>query len=360
MKKSKRSPNLKKLQQVCLFTQVCFVRNLAGEKFPNALSPEERTRLGDHIASVLCSQFKFTDITHDPTYEGLVGSYLHLLPEEDRDAGYHLLELYQDFYCEVMATNHLTFTIRTDDIDLLNVAIEAEAVLDRINKTLPFAFHEKYGFLTAQLPVLGTGFRVRSMLHLPGLSHFNYLRELCNAAELNGVLVELDSPEPPPGHLIMLFNRFSLGRSVEQILMDYAETLFNVIDQEQRARQRLLRDEPFVLLDLLLRCRAILNTTLLLSENEAMDALSDIRLASGLGILKPGLNKQIAHRIWFTRPSVGFVNAFLKGNPDVLQTLPPQVAEFTPWRIDAIRANLVRTYSEFKLKDTFIKRALEQ
>lgn len=358
--KSKRPRTQTQFRQVCLFTQICFVRNIAGEKFPNSLSPEERIRLGDHIVSVLCSQFQFKDITHGSEYEGIVGSYLHLLPEEDRDAGYHLLELCPDFYCEVMATNHLTFTIRTDDIDLLKVAADAELVIGLIGKELPFAFHEKYGFLTAQLPLLGTGFRVRSMLHLPGLSHFNQLRELCNAAEFNGVLVELDSPEPPPGHQIILFNRFALGRSIEQILMDYASTLFDVIAQEQRARQRLLRDEPYVLLDILSRCHAIVHATQLLSENEALDALSDIRLAAGLGILKPGLTKQIAHRLWFVRPTVGYLTMLLKEHPEALQTLPPHVAEFSPWRLDAIRATLIRKHCNFKLKKSFIERALEQ
>lgn len=361
MKKgSKRSCSRTQFQQVCLFTQICFVRNLAGEKFPNSLSPEERIRLGDRIASVLCSHNDVRDVTNDSEFEHIVDPYLNLLPEEDRDAGYHLIEICPDFFCEVMATNHLTFTVRTHELDLPQLAKEANEFIEQIGKELPFAVHEKYGFLTAQLPLLGTGFRVRSMLHLPGLSHYNHLRELCNATEISGMLVELDSPEPPPGHRVMLFNRFTLGRSVDRILLEYESTLLDVIAQEQKARQRLLRDEPYVLFDLLSRCRAIINATLLLSENEAMDALSDIRLAACLGILEPRLTKQITHPLWFARASVGYITALQQEHPEIVQVLPPQVAEFTPWRLDAIRAILIRKYCKFKIKTSFIKRALEQ
>lgn len=350
----------KAFQQVCLFTQICFVRNLAGKKFPNALSEEERCRLSAEIVSVLCSHFHFTDITHLPSLKGIVGDYLHLLPEGDRDAGYRLLAHKDDLYCEVMATNHLTFTLRTAGSDLAKPAEEAERIVAEIGRKLPYAVHERYGFLSAQLPLVGTGFRVRSMLHLCGLSHFNHLRELCNAAEFNGTLVELDSPEPPPGHLIILFNRFAMGRSVADILTAYRDTLTDVIVQELHARKRLLRDEPFVLHDILSRCLAILSAARLLSENEAMDALSDLRLAASLGIVKSGLGSKPFERMWFVVPGAGFLTRLLEQQPELLATLPPQVADYPPWRLDAVRAQVLQEFGEVTLKPSFLKRALTQ
>lgn len=356
----KKSVTKKAFQQVCLFTQICFVRNVAGIRFPNALPEEERRRLGASLSAVLCTQFAFQDITSDPELKGIVGDYLHLLPEADREPGYRLLRRGADCFCEVMATNHLTFTVRTTGSDFLKIAGETEQFINTIARELPFAIHARYGFLSAQLPLVGTGFRVRSMLHLCGLSHFNHLRELCNAAEMSGVLVELDSPEPPPGHLIILFNRFSLGRSVADILADYSACLQEVIVQELHARQRLLKDEPYVLLDLLSRCSAILRSTRLLAENEAMDALSDIRLAAALGILKPGLGSKPFDPMWFLLPTAGFLTSMAERHPEYLAELPPQVADFQPWRTDAIRANLLRLSADFDLKESFVKRALLQ
>lgn len=360
-----KRPKPKKLsrrafEQICVYTQVCFVRNIAGEKFPNALSPEERLRLGARLSAVLCEHFGFRDVTRDPALRGTVADCLNLLPEGDRDEGYHLLQLNSDFHCEVMATNHLTFTSRTTEQDLLPVAATAEALLAEIGRILPFATHERYGFLTAQLPLVGSGFRVRSILHLPGLSHFNHLRELCNAADFNGVLVELDSPDPPPGHLITLFNRFSLGRSVREILSGYSRTLDEVIRQELHARQRLLFDEPYILLDLLSRSRGLLNSTLLLPESEALDALSNIRLGASLGILKPASAANPFSRMWFIWPTAGFLANTLERHSDLLETLPPQVADFQPWRLEAVRARLMTRYTGFKLKDSFVERALTQ
>lgn len=360
MKKSKKPFTKTQFQQICILTQVCFVRNLAGEKYPCMMTDEERVRLGERITATLREKCHFEDITHDPELKGIVSCYLHLLPEEDRESGYHLLRLGDDIFCEVMATNHLTFTVRTTEANLLPVAKDAATVVAAVGQHLPYAFHERFGFLTAQLPLLGTGFRVRSILHLAGLSHFNYLRELRNAAEITGTLVELDSPDPPPGHQIIIFNRFTLGRSVEEILTAYSETLNDVITHELAARQRLLRDEPFVLFDVLSRCSAIVNAAQLLSENEALDVLSDIRLAASLGILKPGIGKQPFQPIWFLRPTNGFINTMIEQTPEILAILPSQVAEFTPWRLDAVRADLVRKFCNFDVKDSFLKRALTQ
>lgn len=360
MKKSKKPFTKTQFQQICMLTQICFVRNLAGEKYPNMMTDEERTHLGKRIAAILCEKCHFEDITHSPELKGIVSVYLHLLPEEDRESGYHLLQLGDDVFCEVMATNHLTFTIRTTEADLLPVATDAAAIVAKVGQYLPYAFHERFGFLTAQLPLLGTGFRVRSILHLAGLSHFNHLRELCNAAELTGTLVELDSPDPPPGHRIIIFNRFTLGRSIEEILSAYCETLNDVIAHELTARQRLLRDEPFVLLDTLSRCAAIVSAAQLLSENEALDVLSDIRLAASLGILTPGIGKQPFQPIWFLRPTNGFINSLIEQSPELLAVLPSHVAEFTPWRLDALRADLIRKICNFNIKDSFLKRALTQ
>lgn len=361
MKRPKAKPLSKRAYgQICVYTQVCFVRNVAGEKFPNALPPEERLRLGARLAAVLCDHFGFRDITHDSALKGAVADALNLLPESERDEGYHLLQLTGDIHCEVMATNHLTFTFRTTERDLLPVAAHAETILAAIGRMLPFATHARYGFLTAQLPLVGSGFRVRSILHLPGLSHFNHLRELCNAADFNGVLVELDSPEPPPGHLITLFNRFALGRSVREILSGYSQTLDEVIRQELHARRRLLLDEPYILLDLLSRSHGLLNSTLLLPEAEALDALSNIRLGAALGILKPAAAESPFSRTWFIWPTAGFLANTLEHHSDLLETLPPQVADFQPWRLEAVRARLMTRYAGFKLKDSFVERALTQ
>lgn len=361
MKKPNRKPlSRRAFRQVCLYSQICFVRNIAGEKFPNALSPEERIRLGAHLAAVLCATFDFEDMTHAPELRGIAGDLYNLLPESERDAGYHLLQRGESVFCEIMATNHLTFTVRTTEQELTEQAESVEQFVAEIGKILPYATHERYGFLTAQLPLLGSGFRVRSILHLCGLSHFNWLRELCNAAEFDGVLVELDSPEPPPGHLITLFNRFALGRSVRTIAQAYSRTLSEVVRQELHARQRLLCDEPFVLLDTMTRSRAIIESAFLLAEHEALDALSNVRLAASLGILKPDRNRSAGSADWYIWPLNSLIQAKIERGTAAVETLPPQVADYPPWRIDALRAKLMFVSTAIELKEDFVTRALHQ
>ncbi len=348
---------------VRLLTQVSLVRNLPDVPFPGRLSDKAHRSVGDRLAERVIEVLGAEDVTDDETLAVTAEAMYGLLPASERKAGYHLLQIGGApegvaLWCEVMCSNHLTFsacgTWRSS-----TAAHEAlQAVVKRVEQQIAFAYDETLGYLSAQLTLVGTGLRIRSWMHLAGITHFNYLNELTNAADSASVLVEMDEGcEPPPGCLYILFNKTSLDASAEELVARFDRFLGQVEKQERQARERLAADETFLLLDRLVRVQAVLGNALLMNEAEALDALSDLRLGADVGALEKVATGP-ERDDWFEELRDGpFVTRFVPKLEDRV-TLPEQVAEVPQWRLDAYRAAFLKIFAEFDISKTFLKRRM--
>ena len=65
--------------------------------------------------------------------------------------------------------DHLRIQCMHSGLDLHGVWEQIKAVDDQIGRVVPYAFHERWGYLTACPTNVGTGIRVSVMLHLPAL-----------------------------------------------------------------------------------------------------------------------------------------------------------------------------------------------
>lgn len=347
-------------REVCMCTQISFVRNLAGTPFPHRMSAPEARRLGSRLATKIIDLFEAKDVTDDDVISLIAEPVYGLTPTAERGPGYHLLSLTYDslrLWVETMSANHLTISLTGTVVGFPYYSEATRLFVDRLAEVFPFAYSEKLGYLTSQPTLVGTGFRIRSWMHLAGLAHFGYLRELCNAAEVKGVLVELDEPDdPPPGCRIILFNRFSLGQSVEQIAVCFEEFVLRTCEQETTARWRLHYDEPFVLLDILRRAKAIASSALLISEEMALDLLSDLRLGlstrdasiRGQRPLDPG---------WFANVMDPMFYRLYGFRLEEKAALPKSIRSLTPARDDALRALWLRDFCKFSISRDLIRRA---
>ncbi len=353
------------LRLFCVKTQISLVRNVSGAPFPMRMAPSAAKALAEQLTAWLARFVaRSEDLTQDDALAD-AGEALHgLSPRKERGPGYRLLRLTSaeglEVWCELMSANHLTFSVCGDFLDFGARTEALRRFVDALAEPVGFAYDARLGYLTAQTSLVGTGLRIRSWMHLGGLAHFGYLRELCNAAEARGSYVELEHPDnPPPGCLIILFNRFSLGARAEAIAERHRAFLLRVSEQETEARWRLVRDEPFVFLDVLSRAKALLKCATMVSENEALDLLSDIRMGLTTGAatarrvdpLAPGWFDDARDGVFFARHG----RALRRECP-----LPHDVDTFTPWRDDALRAAWMRPLASFSLSKELVERAAEQ
>jgi protein-arginine kinase len=273
-------------------TQISIVRNLASEPFPPRMKERDAMRLGAHLASFLCENFGGEDHTRNDAVARMVSSSKGLASKEERAPGYHLILfrkaliascLHEDVWCEVMSANHLTFTLSRDFAEFEPQAEALRLFVDKISQQLAFAYDPKFGYLTTQLSLMGTGLRIRSWVHVPGLVYTQHITALCNAAEQHNVYIELNEDNSVPvGNRVIFFNRSAMDGTVCEIARNYANFMKLACLREYDARLKLSRDQPHWMHDLILKAKNI-TTRLMLSADELCTGLSDLRFASTTG-----------------------------------------------------------------------------
>ncbi|MSR41572.1 MAG: ATP--guanido phosphotransferase [Phycisphaerales bacterium] len=171
----------------------------------------------------------------------------------------------------------------------LHSLVESMTQLDRsLEHSLDFAFHPRFGYLTACPTNLGTGIRISVMLHLPALRILDELEKMRRAAkELKLAVRGLHGEGSDAlGELFQVSNQVTLGRSEEDLLEEFAGAIVpRLVEYERHARQRMLETDAPAATDRAHRALGILRAARLLSLEEAFKYLSRVRLGIAIGII---------------------------------------------------------------------------
>lgn len=358
--------------QICLCAQFSFVRNLAGLPFPDRMEEPEQLRQTVRMVAKLERLLPgIQDLTQNLDALQAQWEVCFLTAAEHRRASYALLYLPEPsgvdapIWCEVMGANHLAFSVIANPqllspVDYDKLTEQLQRFVDALEPHFHFARTDQFGYLTRQLTLTGSGFRLRVWLHLAGLMHFDHLRELENAANFSELRIDVNhdpDTQPPPGALCILFNGRSLRYNAVDETRALQRFLGNVISQERNARRRLLIEEPYILLDIVSRLQASLRATLMSTADELYDNLSNFHLAWDLAVITPKHARNVPpmlSAILFDDDQLS--DAMLH---DITQSvsLPEQVRNFPPWHKAAARAIWMRAALDFTLSRNFKRRA---
>lgn len=164
------------------------------------------------------------------------------------------------------------------------------AMIDEADTTLEpmldYAYHPRFGYLTACPTNVGTGMRASAMLHLPALVMGDQISKIINSVNKIGLAVRGLHGEGTEamGNLFQVSNQTTLGESEEEILARLRRVIEQIIEHEQNARQLLLQHKPVTLLDQIGRAFGILSHAHSISSKEGLNHISVIKLATDLGI----------------------------------------------------------------------------
>jgi protein arginine kinase len=160
---------------------------------------------------------------------------------------------------------------------------------DDLESHLDYAYHAKYGYLTACPTNVGTGIRVSVMLHLPALRLTNELEKVEQAARDMKLAIRGLHGEGTEalGDLFQISNQITLGRSEAEIIDDFRDAVIpRIVQFEQAARQSLLKNRLHALDDKIWRALGVLQNARLISSNEAIQYLSHVRMGVHVGRVK--------------------------------------------------------------------------
>ncbi len=169
--------------------------------------------------------------------------------------------------------------------DLKRAYERVSGIDDVISESIPFAYDETLGYLTACPTNLGTGLRASVMLFLPALARRGIMKGLIpDFARLGltarGVYGEGSGTE---GDLFQISNEITLGPSEEELLSAVEQATSLLVEMELRERSRMKAEEGVPLKDRVRRAYGILCNCCRLDEREFVRLLADLKLGIALG-----------------------------------------------------------------------------
>ena len=170
--------------------------------------------------------------------------------------------------------------------DKLSQAYDTADKLDTLlDENLEFAFDEKLGYLTQCPTNLGTGMRASVMLHLPALKAGKAVGRIADNLHKLGLAIRgiYGEGTEPKGAMYQLSNQVTLGIS-EQAAVDNLKNIAGQLEgQEISAQQRMAKSVEVQ--DKLCRSLGILKSAKLISCDEAMEMLSNVRFGVSAGVI---------------------------------------------------------------------------
>ena len=332
-------------QWIAVVSHCTVARNLSDFAFPARCGDEERRA----VEARMLDAFERINLTGSGRYlaaSELDGVSWQLLGER-RLASREVLQgqahrgLYladgHDFGIMVNGSDHLVLRALSGGMAVRDAWTRAGTVDDGLACLLGFAWHERLGYLTSRLGMVGTGLRASVLLHLPAITQLGAAEDTAGrirhrGVELFGVaggdfgapgaqpwfggalppglppasgaetpepqclLTDLEgavctAPRSAMGSLYLLANQETLGVSEEEILFRVGHAAVEITQEEERSRVLLMKRGAVEIEDRAARALAVARGARLLGFGEALELLSALRLGAALALLD-GLTPQ--------------------------------------------------------------------
>jgi protein arginine kinase len=195
-------------------------------------------------------------------------------------------------------TGAFEFITRVDDL--------IEGPCPKCGGSLEYAWNPRFGYLTACPTNVGTGIRVSVMLHLPALKLVGEMEKLRRATRDMNVAVRgyYGEGSEAAGEFYQVSNQSTLGKSEAEILQEFErEIIPQVIRYERESRRKLLEQRRRLIEDKVYRALGTLRHARLLTPEESISLLSDVRLGIVTGLIRDVSEQDVNQLILLTQPA---------------------------------------------------------
>jgi protein arginine kinase len=276
-------------------SRIRLARNLDALPFPPAAGKEALHEVLSQVEAAAkhlpeAKRFHILELSRLSPLERQVLIEKHLVsPEHVREAEGRGVILRDDQAVSIMINeeDHLRIQILLPGLSLLAAWQLANRLDDSLEQHLDYAFDKGVGFLTSCPTNVGTGLRASIMLHLPALVLLNQAGQVFTTlAQLGAVVRGLYGEGTQAlGNYFQISNQLTLNHAEEDLITTLLGLVNQVIQQERAARERLYHELGNRLVDMVWRAYGTLTHARILSGDEAMKLLSDVRLGVNLNLL---------------------------------------------------------------------------
>jgi len=202
--------------------------------------------------------------------------------------------------------DHLRIQVLRCGLQLDEAWEQINAIDDKLEAKLDFAFHPRFGYMTACPTNVGTGIRVSVMLHLPALKLTGEIEKVFRAAKDMRLAVRglYGEGTEATGDFYQISNQTTLGKTEEDIIGDFRSVVIpKIIDYEHHARKTLAAERSIQLDDKVCRALGTLRAARLIASEETLLLLSHLRMGINLGRIKDIDVKTINELFLLTQPA---------------------------------------------------------
>lgn len=280
---------------IVMSTRIRLARNLREFRFPIAFSDEQAEEVGRIVSEALLSTdekgYSYMRMKELATLDRQALVEKHLISLQLAEAEqFGAVFLSEDETISIMVNeeDHLRIQCIYPGLQLENAYQKADETDRALEKKLPYAFDEEFGYLTSCPSNTGTGMRASVMLHLPALTITRQINRIIPAVSRLGMVVRGSYGEgsEAPGNVYQVSNQLTLGKSEKEILAELANIVSRLIAHERRSRELLLEKSRIALENRVFRALGTISYARLLPAAEAARCLSDVRLGIDLELIE--------------------------------------------------------------------------
>lgn len=183
--------------------------------------------------------------------------------------------------------DHIRIQVIRSGLELRETWKTIDIIDNKLERKINYAYSSQFGYLTACPTNVGTGMRASVMLHLPALGMTHHIEKVFNAVMKLGLVVRglYGEGTQVSGDLYQISNQFTLGKSEAEIIEIIEGVIPRITSYERIARKALIAESREQLEDRVWRSYGMLKVARMITSEEIMHLLSQVRMGVNLGII---------------------------------------------------------------------------
>lgn len=292
-------------KSIILSSRVRLARNIKDKSFPNRLSTDEGREIVKSVEDAfytsdeLKEEFETIHLWEKSDKENMSFLEKHLISSNllnSKDKSAFIRKKDGTVSIMINEEDHIRMQCIYGGMAIREAYEEINAIDDKLEEKLEVPFDERLGYITACPTNLGTGMRASVMIHLPALAANNQIQGIINALTQVGMTIRGLYGEGSKGYgnIYQISNQITLGVSEEDIINNIEAITSQLVNQELELREKMKAQYKNELEDKIWRSLGILKTARILTTQEALNLLSNVRMGKEMGIIEDeviGMNK---------------------------------------------------------------------
>lgn len=284
-----------KESDIVISSRIRLARNVTGFPFLSRANLRQRKEvealLRETVAkSEITKELSYVNLNTATTVDKLLLVERHLISKEhaegDGERGVAFGKT-ETISLMINEEDHLRIQVIRAGFELKNTWAVIDEIDNCLSEKLNFAFSSRFGYLTACPTNVGTGMRASVMLHLPALGMTKHIEKVFNAVGKLGLVVRglYGEGTKVSGDLYQISNQFTLGKTESEILSIIESVIPRITSYERMARKALVLESKEQLEDRIWRSYGMLKTARMITSEEILQLLSQVRMGVNLGLI---------------------------------------------------------------------------